>query len=205
MQHIIYVGCNENDTIDGEKLVSIIGYAFRKMNITFRLFSDAKQSYQFYCSALQKEMGSGESYSNSRELNSDDINQIIQGMYNLLPMKSELIPQKLKDIMRFAAAKASGYVDTGVHDFVSVFHSSNSKSTSESSFSVLKIFKNAENLEIIPAYMYVSGEKHEERILWINKSWSKAHITYSQEKFVITKSHIQEIIKSMKNLNWGPN
>jgi hypothetical protein len=173
------------------------------MNITFRQFNDAKQSYQFYCSAIEKEMGKGEPYSNSRELDSDDINAIIQGMYSILPMNSALIPQKLKDIIRYAAGKASGYVDTGVHDVASVFHASNSKSFSESSFSILKIFKNAENLEIIPSYMYVSGEKHEERILWINKSWSKAHITYSQEKFVITKAHIEEIIKIIKNPNWN--
>jgi hypothetical protein len=189
--------------IDGEKLVSIIGYAVTKMNITFRLFNDAKLSYQSYCTALQKEMGKGVSYSISRDLNTDNINVILQGMYNSLPMNPQLIPQKLKDIMGFAAGKASGHVDTKVHNFASLFHASNSKSFSESSFSVLKIFKNAENLEIIPAYMFVSGEKHKKRVLWIKKSWSKAHITYSQEKFVITKKHIQEIIKVIKNPNWS--
>ncbi len=182
---------------------NIVGYAVSKMNITFALSDDAKQSYQTYCAALQKKLGGGDPYQVSRELHESKTEAVIDLMYAVLPIVKELIPQRLKEIIEMAAQKSTGYLDTGVHDFTSLFHTKNEKSYSECEFAVMKVFRNADNLEITPFYMHVHGEEIEERTLWINKIWRKATIDYMQIKFMLTKYDIKAIIKAVKDTNWS--
>jgi hypothetical protein len=174
------------------------------MNITFTLSDDPKKSFETYSAALQKKLGGGDPYQVSRELHESNTEVVINLMYDVLPIERKLIPQRLKDIIEMAAQKSTGYLDVGIHGFNSIFHTKNEKSYSECEFAVMKIFRNADNLEITPFYIHVHGEEIEERTLWIKKIWRKATIDYKQIKFMLTKYDLKAIIKAVKETNWGP-
>jgi len=184
-------------------LKSIVGYAVSKMNITFKLSDNPKKSFEDYSAALQKKLGGGDPYQVVRELSETKTEVVLDELYKAMHMPKDLIPEKLKEIIVMAAQKATGSLDTGVHGLSSLFYSKKEQFFSQAEFAVLKIFRNGDFLEIIPCYMYVKGEKTEERVVFINKSWGHATIEYRQMRFMLTKYDLSAIIRAIKNTNWG--
>ncbi len=67
-----------------------------------------------------------------------------------------------------------------------------------SEFVVLKEFRARNNLEIIPCYMSVRGKKKEQRVIFVNWSESESYMEYKQQKFVMSKFQIKQIIEILK-------
>jgi hypothetical protein len=116
-----------------------------------------------------------------------------------LPMEQGNVTEDLKEIITLAAQKATVYVDNKIHEYDSLFHCD----SLGCKFSALKVFENAENLQITPFYITVKSEKIEESNLWNKKVWSKANFDYMQIKFILTKYSIKAIIKAIHDTHWS--
>jgi len=203
-QHLFFIGCKGDDEIDGLKLSSIVDYAVSKMDITFKKSDDSKKTYEEYASALQKKMGGGDPHQVSVELKGTHTKEVLKEMTKALNMKSELIPQKLKDMIEMSVKRATGYDETEDNSFDSLLHVSKSDSSSQTEFAILEINKSEDSVQITSRYMSVKGEKvvdptTEEKAKWTDKKWGKANIDSMEMSFMLTKYAIAAISKIIKS------
>ena len=57
---LIYVGCNEDDVLHGERLANIVGYAMRAMGVQQFVVGDPEQAYRQYCKSFECKLKNGE-------------------------------------------------------------------------------------------------------------------------------------------------
>jgi hypothetical protein len=190
---VLYIDCDADSEIDGEKLSNIVGFASKKIGL-IESGSDAEDSYKKYCDALEKKLGSYEPYHAHLTIKILEKNTIIKEMKDLLPQKIK----RFDSLIEKAADKAVANLELGVKNFGQVFYRENENEYIASEFVVLKVFRASDNLEIIPCYMSVRGKKKEQRVLFVNWSESESYMEYKQQKFVMSKFEIKEIIEILK-------
>lgn len=192
-----YVNCKPTDKFDNGDVTldSVVGFATKKIGLTAVTDSDPGKAYVQYVNMLSKKLGGSEPYVRSMKVNNvDDADVLRQEMTKVLPV----VTDKFEQAIDTAVAHATGYVETGVDNFNAVFYRKNSKEWEGGEFVVLKVFKSGQNLEIIPSYLHVKGHKTEERIVFGNRAWSDAEITYKEQKFLLSFFDIKTIVKKLE-------
>lgn len=193
-----FVGCKADDEIDGVKLESIIGYATKQIDNVGKGINE-KDSYDKYCAALENKLGSPEPYHRSLSMRDCSKQRIVDSMWDLMPHKVEEFKSKIEKVADYA----TGYVDMSVENMGHLIYRENEKSYAMVGFSVLKIFRSGDNLEIIPTYMHVKGRMKESRFLIFSDSESEASIEYMHEKYILSQFDIKEIIENEKRKSKG--
>jgi hypothetical protein len=87
---LIYVNCNENDQIDGEKIGTIVNYVIDVLKSSTQKKNDidpdsGKEIYQKYSRALSEMFGSLDEYVKTLEIKEIKKGFIINEMMNLQP------------------------------------------------------------------------------------------------------------------------
>lgn len=60
--NIVYDNCNPDDELFGEKLASIVGYAYSYLNIQTNIRGSGEETYNSFCSQIGKYINSSEPY-----------------------------------------------------------------------------------------------------------------------------------------------
>jgi hypothetical protein len=188
-----FVRCKADDEIDGVKLESIIGYAIKQIDNVGK-GTNEKDSYNKYCDALKKKLGSPEPYYRSLSIRDCSKEKIVANMWDLMPHKIAEFKSQIEKVADYAV----GSVDMSVQNLGHLIYRENEKTYAMFGFSVLKIFRSGDNLEIIPSYMHVKGRMKESRFLIFSDSESEASIEYMHEKYILTEFDIKEIIEIEK-------
>jgi hypothetical protein len=192
-EDVIYDNCDPDMKIEGEKLRSIIGYAINAMGVSVS-GNDAEDLYDNYCAGFNKKLNASEPYHISVEMKELKREIIVNDMKELLPQRVE----KFDKLIEKTADRAVAVLDFSTNKPGLVICRKSKQEFVASEFSVLKIFKSGENLEIIPCYMSVRGKKAGKKVLFL-ASWeeTEAIMTYKQTKFILTKFDITAIIKKL--------
>lgn len=160
---------------------------------------------------LESQCGSGQQYQNRAYLANPS------GNMNILPLmgpafgltsdydarlrvESELtallpnVTTEFRNIIKKAAAQV-----TEKMQLENPFFQIDKKEIALSQFSVLKIFRSGENIEIIPCHLRVDASVDQGHLLLIF-NWSDAQISasYKEKKFTINSTQIKEIIRKCR-------
>jgi hypothetical protein len=168
---VVYVNCNEDTILHGERLSSIVGYAIKAIGIINSSMYN-KEHYDNCCEALEKKLGSHEPRGKSIELVDCDNNTFV------------------KQISKFLS-QCMGQFDRLIENAIEMFMSGNTFMCSE--FRMLKIFKSGEMLEFIPGYMEIRVNRKKQNFFASGKE-NEVSLNYQEKKFILSKFDIFKII-----------
>lgn len=201
--NVIYVDCNSNDELFGEKLASIVDYARSVMGIDSvncnRLTKE--QSYAKYCEGLSTKIDVYEPYCRSVEMR--DFKTSLHYSKELVDKIRSLLPRKTPEfnqIIDEAANNLCEKIETN-----NLLIDARQKELTLAEFVVLKIFRSGENLEMVPCFLKVYSKREECSMFFKTFNWSdcKASMDYEERTYVLHKFMIKEIITKLANKKYG--
>jgi hypothetical protein len=194
----IFVGRCPTDKFDNTDLSLdvIIALVSEQIN-SVEKGASPKEHYENYCAVLKAKFGQSEPYHICKELSGLARDKTIEKIYDSIPYKVEEFRRRIETLANF---NVSDLDRKNIYSLGSLFPKKTEEHRAICYFLVLKIFKLAEVLEIIPAYMNVElGLNHTERFFFLKSSSFNATLEYMQEKFILTKVEIRNIIEKEKS------
>jgi hypothetical protein len=214
---VVYVDCTEKDEIDSEKLSSIVDYAMSKIleNKSNGIVSTKSDwsvwpfkrekpdvdtlRYIKFCDALEKKLGRYEPYHRSARLMDRSKERIIEGISDLLPRKDGAFEK----VIKHAADSAHQTFELPIKKLNEIIMRSHSQEFIFSEFIILKVFRSGDNLEITPCHMQIKSERSQGKFLNLDWAESVVNMEYEERKFILTKFMIKEIIKKLREQDYG--
>lgn len=209
-ERLIYIGCSENDLLYEEKLGSIVGYALSKMGIQLTNSDRHKDSmqveadFQGYSKGLSEKLGGYEPYIRNLQLGQScrlTKEKVVNDMTTLLPRKEP----EFEKVIAVAADRAVENIHKDPTLGEVFFFNRRTNEFVLSEFLVLKVFRAAENLEIIPCLFKLSCKRDEGSALLGVFQWknSEMEMGYEERKYILNKFAIKQIIDKLKNQDYG--
>ena len=184
---IFYLDCKPDDELYGTKLSSIINYVTKTVGISFEGRQDEYDLYYRSCKAFEKKLGFGEPYSTTLSTGDSSTKVMLDKLIAMVPHPME--QEKLNTLINQVSEVTQN----------SLFYSKRINRGHYKHFSLIKIFRSGDCLEIMPSFISFENESRDEnwlRIVSKKHSWFKGH--YEHRKFVVTKYDIEWIIKLIK-------
>jgi hypothetical protein len=157
------------------------------------------QRYIKFCDALEKKLGSYEPYLRNARLMDRSKEKIIESISDLLPRKD----YAFEKIIKQAADSAHQTFELPIKNVDEIIMRSHSQEYIFSEFMVLKVFRSGDNLEITPCHMQIKSERSQGKFLNLNWAESVINMEYEERKFILTKFMMIEIIKKIREQNYG--
>lgn len=193
----MYANCGPDDLIGQEKLSSIVDWVFKSLNISGSESADNADAYQKYCEKLGTQLSSTEPYERSKDVSTTSWLKVYSAIKQLIPAGQNTAKFEK---MILEAAKIAESVDSikQVEHLGHVIFRWDEKEESNSFFTVVKIFRSAEYLEIVPTFLSVTSRKDVAGLLVFRSARQSTSIKIKQRRFYITKMEIEAIIRILK-------
>lgn len=199
---IVYIDCNENDTLHGEKLGSIIGFALSSASNNAGGWN-ARSTFDSYSAGLQQKYGNWESIVRTSYIHrSSEVSK-----YTLTNRMTELLPRrhpKFDRLISVAADKTLEEIGNKVETPVDLIFRRKERNMNFSEFVVFKVFKLGDSLEIIPCLLEIHGSRVETSLfVLISEEELKIDLRYEERKFTLNSDMIRSIIQDLRNKDYG--
>jgi hypothetical protein len=202
--NIFFVDCKSTDRIYGENLESIVAFAMKSMKLPERCDNTIsedenkmKTDFINYCKTISEKCGTPDVKRSTIKIENNTAEAIRNAMKTILPGFHD--PQ-FDQLIEKAVENASGKLELKSIGLKELFFQENKKKFSGAKFMIMKVYCSKEILQIAPMYVKVSGNLNE-TWSWISTNiTSDATMEFEEQKFMLTKFDIEEIIKMLKTV-----
>lgn len=220
---IIYCECSPSDLLFGYELQEIVGWAVSKSGFELRgdngremaslstergplhlqLGPNDQFNFDKYCEGLDRTLGRCEPFVQELHLGADNLSEenLARNMKSALRRMNPLFEPVIEQAARHAVGRISGG-GPGLNPLDWVIKD-NFQFQILSQTLVLKIFRNGEELDIVPCFLVCCSSRSEVSVLlFIKKTERKVYMEYKERKYTMTKPMIQKMIEEVKSATY---
>jgi len=195
----VYVDCAPTDLMLGSELRSVVNYVFHHLDINAHS-NDSAENYRFWCTALERKLGGGDPYDRVKTISTTSTSKVLQELKNLLPNKNLNISQD-NGIVEVVTDSSNTVDDLKQLEHPGHLNLREDKKADVTDLSVIKVFRNGEDLAFVPCYLSIRSKKKVVGSRFRQTKAEETVIRYNQRKYVLSTFDIGKIVEKIKKNN----